>query len=265
MKLACQEHLIPGDDLGKKWQVAQAIGFDGIELRGHGDFAFQKRLPELRKARREGAVFPSVCVIMDHFIADFDHEKRLDALKNMKSLLSVIAELGGRGAITPASYGMHSNSLPPYRAPRTPQEDEEILLEALHTLGEHAEREGVWVLLEPLNRYEDHMLNTLDRAVDLCKKVSLDSVRVMADLFHMNIEERDSAAALIAAKDYLAHVHLADSNRLQPGLGQIRFEGIFQALRDIDYDGFLAVECRLHGEATEVLRKVASSFKNLAG
>lgn len=135
MKLACQEHLIPGDDLGKKWQVAQTLGFDGIELRGHGDFAFQKRLPELKKAQREGAVFPSVCVIMSHFIADFDQEKRLDALNNMKSLLSIIAELGGSGAITPASYGMHSNSLPPYRAPRTPKEDEEILLEALHSLG----------------------------------------------------------------------------------------------------------------------------------
>lgn len=262
MKLACQEHLIPGNDVGKKWQVAQTLGFDGIELRGHGDFAFQKRLPELKKARREGAIFPSVCVIMSHFIADFDQEKRLDALNNMKSLLSVIAELGGSGAITPASYGMHSNSLPPYRAPRTPKEDEEILLEALHSLGEHAEREGVQLFLEPLNRYEDHMVNTLNQACALCEKVSHESVRVMADLFHMNIEERDSAAALIEAKDYLAHVHLADSNRLQPGLGQMRFEGIFQALKQIEYDGFLALECRLQGEATEALRKVTSRFKS---
>ena len=265
MKLACQEHLIPGDDLVEKWQLAQSLGFDGIELRGHGDFAFQKRLPELKRARREGAVFPSVCVIMSHFIADFDRAKRQDALDNMKSLLSVIAELGGHGAITPASYGMHSNSLPPFQAPRTPHEDEEILLEALHSLGEHAKREGVQVFLEPLNRYEDHMINTLNQAVGLCKKVSLDSVQVMADLFHMNIEERDSAAALIEAKDYLAHIHLADSNRLQPGLGQIQFERIFQALKQIEYNGFLAVECRLQGEATDALRKVAVSFKSLAG
>ncbi len=157
---------------------------------------------------------------------------------------------------------MHSNSLPPYRAPRTPQEDEEILLEALHNLGEHTEREGVRIFLEPLNRYEDHMVNTLNQACALCGKVSHGSVRVMADLFHMNIEERDSAAALVEARDYLAHVHLADSNRLQPGLGQIMFERIFQALKQIEYDGFLALECRLQGEATEALRKVTSRFKS---
>lgn len=263
MKLACQEHLIPGSDLGEKWHVAQTLGFEGIELRGHGDFAFQKRLPELKKAQREGAFFPSVCVIMSHFIADFDSNKRLDALNNMKSLLSVIAELGGRGAITPASYGMHSNSLPPYQAPRTSQEDEEILLESLHHLGEHAQHEGVQLFLEPLNRYEDHMINTLDQAVELCKKISLGSVQVMADLFHMNIEEQNSATALIEAKDYLAHVHLADSNRFQPGLGQIQFEQIFQALKQIEYNGFLAVECRLKGDTTEALRKVAVDFGNL--
>jgi sugar phosphate isomerase/epimerase len=255
MKLAAQEHLIPGGTLGEKWDVIQQLGYEGIELRGQGDFAFEKRLKELQKARADGAYFPSVCVNMPHFIGDFDKTKRRDAIENMKSLLSVIAEVGGKGAITPASYGMHSNRLPPFTSPRSPEEDERVLLEGLQELGEHAARHNVKVFLEPLNRYEDHMINTLEQGVALCKKVGLPSVILMADLYHMNIEEKNSAQALIDAKDFIAHIHLADSNRLEPGQGQTDFARIKTALAQINYGGFLALECRLKDEPLVALTR----------
>ncbi len=255
MKLAAQEHLIPGETLTEKWDVIQKLGYEGIELRGLADFAFEKRLAELQKALSDGVYFPSVCVIMSHFIGDFDKAKRRDAIENMKSLLSVIAEVGGKGAITPASYGMHSNRLPPFESPRSPEEDEIILIEGLQELGEHAAKHGVQVFLEPLNRYEDHMLNTLEQGVALCKKVGLKSVTLMADLYHMNIEERNSAQALIDAKNYLAHIHLADSNRLEPGQGQTDFTRIKTALEQLNYDGFLALECRFKDEPVTALKK----------
>jgi sugar phosphate isomerase/epimerase len=261
MKLAAQEHLIPGETLSEKWETIQKLGYQGIELRGLGDFAFEKRLSELQKARADGAYFPSVCVIMSHFIGDFDKAKRRNAIENMKSLLSVIAEVGGKGAITPASYGMHSNRLPPFTAPRTPEEDQQVLIEGLQELGEHAAKHKVQVFLEPLNRYEDHMLNTLEQGVALIKKVGLPSVTLMADLYHMNIEEKNSAQALIDAKDYLAHVHLADSNRLEPGQGQTDFAKIKAALKQINYDGFLALECRFADEARLALEKSICLFK----
>jgi sugar phosphate isomerase/epimerase len=262
MKIAAQEHLIPGETLSEKWAVIQKLGYEGIELRGLGDFAFEKRLAELQKALSDGAYFPSVCVIMSHFIGDFDKAKRRDAIENMKSLLSVIAEVGGKGAITPASYGMHSNRLPPFEAPRTPQEDELVLIEGLQELGEHATKHGVQVFLEPLNRYEDHMLNTLEQGVALCKKVGLESVVLMADLFHMNIEEKDSAQALKEARGYLAHIHLADSNRLEPGQGQTDFTKIRTTLENLNYDGFLALECRFQDEALSALKKTVELFKS---
>src|SRR5215208_144934 len=203
MKLACQEHLIPRASLTEKWKLAEALGYDGIELRGEAHFALRDRLAELRAARRDGAVFPSVCVISDHFIGDFDLEKRRDAIENMKVLLSIIAELGGYGAITPASYGMFSLRLPPFKPPRSAEDDRQVLIEALTELGEHAAREGVCVLIEPLNRYEDHMINRLDQAVDLCLTVGLESVCVMGDFFHMNIEEIDMAESIREAGDFL--------------------------------------------------------------
>lgn len=257
MKLACQEHLIPGTDLIEKWAFIRDAGFDGIELRGHGNFQFRERLPELRAARRAGVVMPSVCVIMDRFIGDFDAERRRDAIENMKSLISVIAEAGGQGAITPAAFGLHSNSLPPFRSPRTPEEDRQVLMEGLQELGEHAQREGVTVYLEPLNRYEDHMLHTLEQAVDLCKAVGLPSVKVMGDLFHMSIEEANLADSIRRAGDYLVHMHLADSNRAQPGMGHTDFASAFAALKATGFAGYMALECRLVGNPATALTETA--------
>ncbi len=263
MKLACQEHLIPGTTLIEKWENVSSAGFDGIELRGHGDFQFRERLPELQAARTAGVVMPSVCVIMDHFIGDFDEARRRDAIENMRSLLSVIAEIGGYGAITPAAYGMFSLRLPPFKPPRTPEEDRQVLIEGLSELGEHAAQAGVHLLFEPLNRYEDHMVHTLAEAVDLCREVGLPSVRVMADFFHMNIEEQDLAAAIRDAGDYLMHVHVADSNRLQPGLGHTDFSTGFQALRQIGFTGYLALECHLQGEPQAALAETARYLRSL--
>ncbi|MBA3432362.1 MAG: sugar phosphate isomerase/epimerase [Actinobacteria bacterium] len=258
MRLSCQEHLIPGRDLVEKWELVSAAGYDGIELHGHGDFGFRERLDELRTARSAGAVMPTVCVIMDHFIGDFDEFRRRDAIENMKSLLSVIADIGGTGAITPASYGMFSRRLPPYEPPRTQEEDREVLLAALAELGEHASREGVSVFLEPLNRYEDHMVNRLEQAVSLCAEAGSNALEVMGDTFHMNIEEDDPPAAIRAAAERLAHVHLSDSNRAHPGSGHFDFASTLVVLKEIDFDGYMALECAIRGEPKAVLTGVAS-------
>jgi sugar phosphate isomerase/epimerase len=263
VRLSCQENLIPGDDLVAKWEFISAAGFDAIELHGHGDFAFEKRLPELQRAKDAGAVMPTVCVIMDHFIGDFDAGRRRDAIDNMKSLVSVIGEIGGRGAITPAAYGLFSKSLPPFRPPRSPAEDRAILVDALTELGEHAERVGVSVLLEPLNRYEDYMLNRVEQAIELCITMGIRALKVMGDFFHMNIEERDIAETFRNAAGHLAHVHLSDSNRLQPGAGHLDFAPGFKALHDIGYDGDLAVECRMQGDPADELPRVAGYLRSL--
>jgi sugar phosphate isomerase/epimerase len=200
---------------------------------------------------------PVACVIMDHFIGDFDVAKRRDAIENMKSLLSVIAELGGYGAVTPAAYALHSNSLPPFRAPRSPADDRAVLLEGLQQLGEHAQREGVFVLLEPLNRYGDYMLNRIEQAVELCCAVGLPSLRVVGDFYHMNIEERDMAAAIRSAGSFIQHMHAADNNRLQPGRGHIDFAPSLRTLEEMGFDHFVSLECNLEGDPQEALAEAA--------
>ncbi|NAZ85971.1 sugar phosphate isomerase/epimerase family protein [Kineococcus indalonis] len=250
-----QEQHVPGAGLEEKWEVARAWGFDGLELRARGGFAFAARLPELRRAAAAGVPMPTACVEMSHFIGAFDPELRRDAREQLRSQLSVVAEVGGTGAMTPASYGMFSRRLPPFEPPRSPQEDREVLLEALTDLGEHARREGVLLLLEPLNRYEDHMVNRLADAVSLVREAGSDGVRVAADTYHMNIEEADPAAALREAGPYVGHVQVSDSNRLEPGAGHVDWPRLCAAVRAIGYTGALAVESRLSGPAVAIAQR----------
>jgi sugar phosphate isomerase/epimerase len=263
VKLGCQEQLLPGESILEKWEFAHSAGFDGIELRGTEDW--RGRLDDLKSAQEEGAVFSSVCLISDRFIGDFDANRRREAVEHMKHLLSGIAELGGTGAVTPAAFGLASKRLPPFEVPRTEEEDRRVLLDALEELGEHAESEGTLVLLEPLNRYEDHMLNRVEQAVELCQTVGRPSIKVMGDLFHMNIEEDDLGETIRRAEGHLVHVHLADSNRLQPGAGHTDFAGAFGALRDSGFDGYMAMECGIRGDAREVLPEVVRDLRSWMG
>jgi sugar phosphate isomerase/epimerase len=266
MKLSCQEQLLPGGSLEEKWEFATEAGFAGIELRARGDGHFAARLPELRQAARTGVVMATVCPETDHFIGDFDAGRRRDAVDQLRSQLSVVAELGGAGVLTPASWGMFSLRLPPFTPPRQPDEDRKVLLEALVELATHAAAEGVWLAVEPINRYEDYMVNRLDQAVGLGEEVEratgAGSVRVCADLFHMNIEEDDLVAAIRATGPRIAHVHVDDTNRLQPGSGHMDFPAVFDALRAVGYDDWLTFECRLRGEPREAL---TTSARFLAG
>jgi sugar phosphate isomerase/epimerase len=265
LKLACQEQLLPGDDLIAKFHFARRAGFDGIELRAKGDGHFARRLPELRAAARAGVVMKTVCPDTDHFIGDFDPDLRRDAIAQLRTQLSVIAELGGEGVLTPASWGMFSLRLPPFTPPRRPEEDRKVLLDALVPLGEHAAREGVWLALEALNRYEDYLLNRLEQVSDLaeeiCGAIGSRSVRACADFFHLNIEEDDVPRAIEAAGPWIVHVHVDDSNRLQPGTGHLDFAGAFRALRAIDYDGWHTLECRLRGAPETALPATAAFLR----
>lgn len=256
--ITIQEQHLPGNSLEEKFEHALSWGFDGIELRSRGELQFEARLPELRRAQSAGVVMPTACVEMSHFIGAFDDELRKDAIVQLKSQLSTMAEIGGRGVMTPASYGMFSKRLPPFVPPRTEEEDITVLAEALSQLGEHAASEGVEIYLEPLNRYEDHMINRLADGVNLLKLVGLESVLLAPDTYHMNIEEGDPAAALQEAASYIGHVQASDSNRLEPGAGNIDWALFGATLKSIGYQGTVALESRLSGAAEDVLPRVPS-------
>ena len=102
--------------------------------------------------------------------------------------------------------------------------------------------EGLVIALEALNRYETHLLRTLDDADRLRRMIDSPNVQLMADVFHMNIEEDSIADALRAHAEHIVHVHLADSQRREPGSGHLDFAAVFDALADNAYTGALAME-----------------------
>ena len=265
MRLACQESLIPGSSLAEKWARAQSYGFDALELHGHDVVRIREQRSEWRTAQRAGLVVSTICLAGPPFIGDFDAAKRRLAVERLKLLLDCAAELGARGVVTPAAYGLFSKSLPPFAPPRRAEDDRAVLLEGLTDAGSHAQAAGSKVFLEPLNRYGDHMVNTLGAALGYAEAVGLESVQVVADTFHMNIEEADPPDAIRRAGARLGHVHIGDSNRLEAGGGHIDFGAIGRALRDIGYTGFLAFEHTLSGEASAVLPRAVGVVRAAMG
>jgi sugar phosphate isomerase/epimerase len=135
------------------------------------------------------------------------------------------------------------------------------LCEALEELGEHARQYSVPLIYEPLNRYETNLTNTLDAGVDLLRSLSTRNVMLLADLFHMNIEEDDLAAALRAGHGLIGHVHFVDSNRRPAGLGHLDFEPIARSLEAVGYAGFASAEALPYPDSDRAALQTMQSFQ----
>jgi sugar phosphate isomerase/epimerase len=257
--LVIQEQHPPGDSLEERLEAALAAGYDGLELLD----ADPNRLPELEPLRRAGAVVPTACPSLGGWLGDFDAGARRRAVEGLRRQLDGIAALGGHGVVAPAAWGVFTRRLPPFdEPPRTADHDREVLIEGLAEVGAHAAAAGVVLLFEPLNRYEDHMVNTVAQAAALVEAAGSPGVRLLADTYHMNIEEDDVCAALRTVGRLLGAVHLSDSNRHQPGTGHVPFPAVLGTLEEMDFAGVLSVECRLRGDPADA---VTASGRYLRG
>lgn len=135
------------------------------------------------------------------------------------------------------------------------------LSEALNDLGEHAQRRGAVLLYEPLNRYETNLINRLADAVDFLRSLHTANVKLLADLFHMNIEEVSLPAALKRAGRFLGHVHFVDSNRRPAGCGHLDFKPIAAALDETGFDGYASAEALAWPDSDKAALAAIESFK----
>jgi sugar phosphate isomerase/epimerase len=133
--------------------------------------------------------------------------------------------------------------------------------EALEDLGEHATRHGTVLLYEPLNRYETNLFNRQGEAAAWLRTLKTSNVRILADLFHMNIEEDDMAVALREVGPLLGHVHFADSNRRAIGLGHTNVGPAIAVLQKTGYTGYLSAEIVPLPDANTAAKKTMESFR----
>ncbi|HEV7809215.1 MAG TPA: sugar phosphate isomerase/epimerase family protein [Candidatus Limnocylindrales bacterium] len=252
IRLAVQSRLVPGDSLRAKHANALSYGFDGIELSGF------PMIDLATEAVRDGVPVTAMCSGHRGWFIDPDPEQIAFAIEDMKRLLELGAELDAPLIVVPI-YGRTHNLPPHCGTGRTREEDEALFVRGLAEVTEHADKVGGRILVEAINRFENSISVKVADAVRFARGAGSDNVRAMADVFHMNIEEVDFGAPLEAAADMLAYVHLADSQRLEPGKGHLDFDSVFGGLTRAGYDGWTSMECHLSGPAEDVL-PVAVAF-----
>ena len=141
--------------------------------------------------------------------------------------------------------------------------------ERLRPVAEYAGERGVRLGVEPLNRYETSLFNTVEQALELVEAVDSDALGLLLDTYHMNIEERDPAAAARAAGKHIAHVHTCGTDRGAPGFDQFDWQSFSAALVDAGYEGQLTIESftaeqEASATAAAIWRPLASSQDALA-
>ncbi len=246
MKIATQSQAFFPTTILEKFQYIKSMGFDGYEIDGK---LLVENLDEVKAAiNATGLPVTTACGGYDGWIGDFIEERRLNGLKQIERILEALAEVGGKGIIVPAAWGMFTFRLPPMTSPRSLEGDRKAVSASLRWLDEVAARTGTTVYLEPLNRYQDHMINTLADARRYIEENALKHVQIIGDFYHMNIEEDSLTDALHQNRDLLGHVHIADNHRYQPGSGSLDFSALFDQLRADNYQGYVVYECRVRAD-----------------
>jgi D-psicose/D-tagatose/L-ribulose 3-epimerase len=214
-------------------RACKELGFDFIEIAllspDKVDTAHSRRLLE-----REA--MPAVCSLglPEGKRASTDPEA---ATAFLRFALDQCAAIGAE-ALTGVTYGGigERTGQPPTEAER------DNVARVLGAAAAHARSLGIGFGIEPVNRYENHILNTGWQAVEMIEKVGADNIFVHLDTYHMNIEERGMALGILDAGPHLRYIHLSESDRGTPGEGNVRWDEVFAALKAVGFSGGLAME-----------------------
>lgn len=224
--------------LPEAFATAATLGFDAVELfLPDADFISPGEILSLASQHHLAiAALGTGAGMLRHglSVTDPSAEKRSAALEFIISLIKLGGQVGAP-AILGSMQGRWNESVSKEAAL-------DHLAAALSICGEAAAKHQVPFIYEPLNRYETNLINRLGDGVTFIETRRLENVVLLADLFHMNLEESDLGAAIRAAGTHIGHVHYADSNRSAMGLGHTSPLPIVTALREISYQGYLSAE-----------------------
>jgi sugar phosphate isomerase/epimerase len=216
---------------------ASKLGYDGVELalKRPDEITRQELKTLLKNNNMEVSAISSgqVWAARHLCFTEENKEKRVELKKTFRDFIDLASDFGQL-----VNIGRTRGSI----EQRDPQLAEDLFMDAAGELSEYAEKRGVKLILEPVNRYEIDFLNNLDQTVEILKKVNRPNFKMMPDLFHMNIEDANIKDSLIKYGEYIEYIHFADSNRHAPGDGHINYREVFEALDTIGYNGWTTVE-----------------------
>ena len=212
------------------------LGYDAVEVAGVTSYFHEGK--EFKKiCDSEGIAVSSVCTNCSELDMAYPRKGVRDqGIDYMCRVVDFAADLGGNGVI-----------INPTRLTKwTPLAELEQELawgaESIQKVADYAAGAGIKLFVEVWNRYDTYLLNRAEQGRAFVKMVNKPNVGVMLDTFHLNIEEVDMAQAILDCKGCLYHLHVGDSNRAAPGMGHIDFLPILQAIKDINYKGFVTME-----------------------
>jgi sugar phosphate isomerase/epimerase len=211
------------------------LGYQSIEISGEPQqypAATTRSLLQQYGIRCWGAV---TLTLGERNLAAADSTQRAKSVQYVKSVVEMVAALEGQiVTIVPATVG---KVVPD----STPENEWAWVRDGLQVVYELAQRLGVRMAIEPLNRFETYFINRADQALAMAQAVG-SQCGVCLDAFHMNIEESDFLAAIRHCDTRVYDFHAADNNRLAPGQGSLDWKAIVQTLREVGYDGALTAE-----------------------
>lgn len=185
------------------------------------------------------------------------------AIEHLKVALEKTKELGGE-ALSGVTYGGigQRTGVPPTAA------EYDNVARVLEVAARHAKALGLAFGIEPVNRYENHLINTGAQAKWMIEKVGADNIFIHLDTYHMNIEEKGAANGILDAREHLRYIHLSESDRGTPGSGTCDWDEVFGALAAIGFKGGLAMESFINmppevAYGLSVWRPVAENFEEV--
>jgi D-psicose/D-tagatose/L-ribulose 3-epimerase len=231
-------------------------GFDGVEIPLLRPKDLQAA--SIRKAVEANDLETNCCTaLVDGFSLISDSpDTRRRTQQQLKDVAKAAAEAGAKIVCGPLYSPVG------YLPGRRRTSDEwKWAVEGFQAVGETLAAHQVTFAIEPLNRFETYFLNTAADAAQLAKEIGHPNIGILFDTFHANIEEKNIAAGYTTVGPYLKHVHTCENDRGIPGSGHVEWKEVFQALRSLDYDGWLTIES--FGFAIGDLSAAASIWRDI--
>ncbi len=233
------------------------VGYDVVEiaLASKGDLDYARTVKELEKY---GLSCSSVCGLFgeDRDIRGPKMEYVEIGKAYIKDLIDAAAELGAGQVNGPMYSAVGRANL---ESAEARQQQWNTCRDSLKELCGYAEKRDVYLAIEPLNRFETDFINICSDAMQMVKDVGSSRLGIHLDTFHMNVEEKDSAQAVRNAGDKLLMLHTCENDRGAAGTGQVHWDKIARAVKDIGYDKYVVVEAFTPDQ--EVIAKAASVWR----
>ena len=226
------------DELGLVERLA-GLGFDVIEVAVEELGLFDSgALRDALESAGIGALFTGFCT-PERDVSSADGGVRRAGVEYAKGCVDVAAAAGSSLVAGPLNHAVNVARL---LAPDERARERERAVEGLREAAEYAGERGIALAVEPLNRWETDMLNTVGQGLALCDAIGLDNVGLLLDTFHMNIEEKHVGDAIRSAGPGVLHFHGSENDRGVAGTGHVPWAEVREALRDISYDGVVSLE-----------------------